>query len=117
MDNKISLFDFFEHLSSITGRNEGQKLREQIDIILNKYNNVIIDFENIDLVTQSFADEVFGIIIRTKGSDFFKEKIKIKNINDFNKNIIKWVFSYCSDFNQTHHLSQNHNHSSKRKFA
>ena len=42
---------------------------------------VTLDFENISIVSNSFADELLGIIVRDFGFEKLKEKVVLANTN------------------------------------
>lgn len=50
-----------EELGSVlTGRSVGGKLRAQIEQSLAAGEQVVVDFEGVEIMSPSFADEVFG---------------------------------------------------------
>jgi hypothetical protein len=77
-------------------RESGLRVRLEIEKILEKEENaiIILDFQGIKLITQGFGDEVIGVLIRKKGLDFVKEKIKLINACDFVRGTLNWVASY-----------------------
>lgn len=90
----INVKGLFKGLNSLTSRVNGLELRKLIEQELKKNDTVTIDFDGIELITQSFGDEVIGVIVREKGIDFVKNKIKVKNANDFIRGTLNWVVSY-----------------------
>ncbi len=91
---EIKVFEFFNGFENLSTRENGLLLRKEIEKLLEKNQYVVLNFEGINLITQSFADEVLGVLIRKNGIDFVRSKIKIKNASDFVKTIIKFVISY-----------------------
>ena len=90
----INVKSFFNGTDMLSTRESGAILRDKIREYLKKDSQVILDFKGINMITQSFADEIVGVFIREKGLDFVKNRIKIKNANDLVKVVIKFVISY-----------------------
>lgn len=77
-------------LASGTGtRQSAEKLR---NIVLNISNNqqkiVILDFQGINLISSSFADELVGKIIAEKGFVYFTKAFRIINLSEYNTTIL-----------------------------
>ena len=79
---------------NLATRENGLILRKEIEEALKTFDSVFVDFDGINLVTQSFIDEVFGVLVREKGLSFIRNHIKIKDASDFVKSMIKFVISY-----------------------
>ncbi|MCL4498151.1 MAG: STAS-like domain-containing protein [Deltaproteobacteria bacterium] len=92
--NAIKIADIFPDLNFIGARESGLEVRPKIEQALNSNDKVILDFNKIDLVTQSFADEVIGVIIRNKGLSFVENNIEIINANKTIIAIINFVKKY-----------------------
>ena len=79
----------------IGSRFTGLDVRRDIEKkLLHEDSGVIIDFSGIDMITQAFADEVIGVLIREKGLQFVKEKIHIAEANKDIKAVINFVANY-----------------------
>ncbi len=63
---------------------------------LKKGDEVILDFENIDSVTQSFIHALISDVIRTHGSDVL-DKISFKSCNETVQKIISIVVDYMQE--------------------
>lgn len=72
-----------DQASSFSNRRTGQKFRTLIENILinNKQLTVLIDFEGVNIITSSFADEVFGKLAAKLGVWGLSRRIKVENIN------------------------------------
>lgn len=70
-------------------RKTAKRLREQIEDCILKDIKVSIDFNNVESVSSSFADELISKLYIKLGKDRFKEYIKLENVNEYNKIIIK----------------------------
>jgi hypothetical protein len=90
------ILEEFPDFDSLTLRESGLRVRMEIEKILeeNKDAIIILDFNGLELITQGFGDEIIGVLIRRKGLDFVKEKIKIVNACNFVRGTLNWVVSY-----------------------
>jgi hypothetical protein len=75
-------------------RGSAQIIREKIKPLLDKNEKVMLDFKGIDTITQSFADEIFGVFVRAFGIEYIKNRLLIQNYNDAIKTTINFVVSY-----------------------
>jgi len=82
----INLSDYGTDLSS---RTTGSTVR---DLILSALNNssdaVSISCQGIRTLSESFADEVFGILVAEKGKPWFKEHVSIIGLNESTRSAI-----------------------------
>jgi hypothetical protein len=80
-----------EHFDTLSSRGLGEKARTEL---LSKINEegitVTLDF-NFESLSPSFADEFIGIVAFNLGLANFKKKIKMINLNESSKSIIKHV--------------------------
>ena len=72
----IKLSDFGNSLGTHI---DAKKIREQI---MNENEKTILDFEGISIISNSFADEILGIIVRDFGIKKLSEKVSFKNTNN-----------------------------------
>jgi hypothetical protein len=79
---------FGEIGSSLGTRNLGAKIRETIIQEIQSNDKVYLDFDDVDVVTNSFANECFGKLKTTISNDVFKSKISFLNTNDFVQHVI-----------------------------
>lgn len=62
----------------------GRIAKRELDNLFDNSNEIIVfDFNGVKLVTNSFADEVFGKKIREVGFVKFKERTTFENANRF----------------------------------
>ena len=73
--------EFNELGSSFGNRNEAEKIRNLIEERIHVEKVIIFDFNGVELVTSSFADECFGKLIQNFGLNFIKSKTKFINTN------------------------------------
>lgn len=75
--------------SKILGlRETGNRLRKIIEAAIQNDEIVLLDFEEVESVSSSFADELLAKIYVELGKEKFINFIKVKNANDFIKSII-----------------------------
>ena len=74
---------FREISPSLGTRDLGAKIRENIVQKINTNDKVYLDFEGVDVVTNSFANECFSKLKDTVKLDVFETKIALLNKNDF----------------------------------
>lgn len=93
MMKRLVLKDFLNEIE-LGSRYKGSLLREKIKPLLDKEEKIILDFKDIELATQSFLDEVFGIFVRAFGTDYIKGKLLIENVSLDIKKTINLVIAY-----------------------
>ena len=69
-------------------RETGARLRTLVEEALENNESILLDFESVESVSSSFADEFIAKLFVKIGSEKFLEHIKLKNVNDFIKVII-----------------------------
>ena len=79
----------FKDISSSLGtRDLGAKIRGSIIEKVAKNDKVFLDFDGVEVVTNSFADECFGKLRENITTEIFKSKIAFLNTNDFVQRVI-----------------------------
>lgn len=81
----------------IGSRGAGEIIRKKLKPILDKKEEVTLDFAGVDQVTQSFIDEFFGIFIRSFGIGYIRQKIKLVNATQGIKDTINFVIMYSKE--------------------
>ncbi len=79
---------FREINPSLGTRDLGAKIRLNIIEKINTNDKVYLDFEGVDVVTNSFANECFSKLKDAVTLDVFKTKIAFLNTNDFVQRVI-----------------------------
>ena len=75
--------------SKILGlRETGNRLRKIIEAAIQNNESVLIDFDEVESVSSSFADELLAKIYVEICGEKFTNYIKVKNANEFIKSII-----------------------------
>lgn len=96
----VRISDFIEDSDFAGSRKSGEKVREDIEFKLQDGTGITLDFAQINMITQSFGDEILGILTRMKGVEFIKENIRLVNYNDDIKNILNYVVKYSNKFHK-----------------
>ncbi|HOE68545.1 MAG TPA: STAS-like domain-containing protein [Candidatus Omnitrophota bacterium] len=76
----IKVNEVFKGEKCISGKATGSFFRNEVEIALAK-NPVIIDFEGIEVITQSFSDEFLGPIFSHEGQDVLRT-LKFKDCSE-----------------------------------
>lgn len=91
----IRIKDFIGNSSFAGSRISGEKIRNLIaEEIKNSNDGVTLDFALVEMITQSFGDEVVGILTRVEGVDYIKNNIRLVNYSDDIKDILNYVVKY-----------------------
>ncbi|MCY1283414.1 hypothetical protein D9M70_322930 [compost metagenome] len=53
--------------------------RASISELLSHEENVVIDLENVESISESFADELFGVLVLERGLSYVLQHIKLVN--------------------------------------
>ncbi|MGJ0841590.1 STAS-like domain-containing protein [Clostridium tertium] len=79
----------FENLGKSLGtRFLGAEIREKVEANIENGEKIIFDLENVDLVSNSFADECFGKLIIKFNIETIKKNTSFINVNSLNEKII-----------------------------
>lgn len=71
----------------------GEQVRGRVLLACESSERVIIDFAGIDEVSHSFADECFGVLMDSLGSDRFRRQIRFKNTTGETAGLLRLVMS------------------------
>jgi len=88
MTTNIKIIKFGDISSSLGTRNLAAKLRDDIILEIDESDKIVFDFEGVDVVSNSFANEYFGKMINIITAEKFKEKFAFVNVNDFIQRVI-----------------------------
>lgn len=88
VSNHVTVADYAS--SNFLGtRYKGREIRLDLESLLKTDDQIIIDFKDIEF-TQSFIDELLGVLVVTSGSEIL-DKFIFKGCSDNSKEIIKFV--------------------------
>jgi hypothetical protein len=88
MNKMTHTIQFREISTSLGTRDLGAKIRVNIIEKINTNDKVYLDFDGVDVVTNSFANECFSKLKEAVTLDVFKTKIAFLNTNDFVQRVI-----------------------------
>lgn len=94
----IRIKDFIENSNFAGSRKSGEKIREEIVEKVKEGGGVTLDFVQVNMITQSFGDEMLGILTRAYGIDYIRKNIRLNNHNDEIKNILNYVIKYSKKY-------------------
>ena len=98
----IRIKDFIENSDFAGSRQSGEKIREEIVKATDmKDDGVTLDFAQVKMITQSFGDEVLGILTRAYGIEYIKKNIRLVNESKEIKNILNYVIRYSKQYHNT----------------
>lgn len=86
---KTTVFKFRSFGENLGARGLGEKVRQDLIATIESSECVILDFEGVNVVSNSFADECIAKLIPILGFNKLKQKTTFRNINDFaRKNVL-----------------------------
>ena len=74
--------------TSLGTRDLGAQIRVSIQQEIERNDKVFLDFQNVEVITNSFANECFGKLREAVTTEIFKSKIAFINNNDFIQRVI-----------------------------
>ena len=74
--------------STLGLRELAKQINIQIKDCIDKNENIILDFEKVDSISSSFADELVAKLMFEIGKEKYLKLVKIRNANDFIKVMI-----------------------------
>lgn len=81
--------------SSFGTRSLGNRIREDVLVSLNSNieTRIVFDFEDVEVISNSFADECFGKLIDKIGLEKTRNRTTFRNANDIVTMVIKKAIS------------------------
>ncbi len=91
-------FSIFEHTKAqfLGSRFRARELREELEQVLARADEVVLDFTGMKSATQSFVDELVGVLILKHGPDIVR-RLVFKGCAEDIKEIIGFVVSTRTD--------------------
>lgn len=81
---------FMKDYQPLNSHQVGIKIKDEIINLINTTEHIIIlDFENVDICTDSFSQQITTILSKEITFEKFKNRIKFKNLNNFLQELIK----------------------------
>ena len=88
----MKIFKFNQFGSNLGTRMLGVDVREKLVPLLNAEEKVVLDFEGVDVVSNSFADECLAKLLLTMSLDELKQCTTFRGLNDFARKNIALAF-------------------------
>ena len=86
------VFKFNEIGDALGTRHLGVHVREMLLPLIENNDKVVLDFEGVSVVSNSFADECLAKLLFSMSIDQLKEKTTFKSVNDFARRNIAIAF-------------------------
>lgn len=90
--NIMITFKFNQFGENLGTRMLGADVREQLRPLIEGKEKVVLDFEGVDVVSNSFADECLAKLLLTMSLNELKQRTTFRGLNDFAKKNIALAF-------------------------
>lgn len=91
-EKEMKIFKFNQFGQNLGTRLLGAEVREKLMPFLEGSEKVVLDFEGIDVVSNSFADECLAKLLLIMPLDELKKKTTFRGLNDFARKNIALAF-------------------------
>ncbi|MBO6118786.1 MAG: STAS-like domain-containing protein [Bacteroidales bacterium] len=81
----MTVFRFKDFGENLGTRMLGSSVREKLLPLILASDKVVLDFEGVDVVSNSFADECIAKLLLQMSFEELKQKTTFRNVNDFAK--------------------------------
>lgn len=71
----------------------GARFRDEIKFLLDRGEEVRIDFSGVGALSHSFADECFGDLFSEFGANLFRERVHLAAANEGVRAVLRLVFA------------------------
>ncbi|MBQ3676350.1 MAG: STAS-like domain-containing protein [Bacteroidales bacterium] len=95
---KTTIFYFKDINENLGTRQLGKEVREKLIPIIDENDKTIFDFTNVNVVSNSFADECFAKLLLNYSLSQLKQKTTFVGLNDFAKKNISIAFKRRAQF-------------------
>jgi len=94
----LAAFSIHEHTKAqfVGSRFRERELREEPEQLLGRVDEIVLDFTGMKSATQSFVDELVGVLILKHGPDIIQRMV-FKGCAEDIKEIIGFIVSSCTD--------------------
>ncbi len=92
MQQNMTTFKFVTIGGNLGTRILGEKARKLLLPLINGNEKVILDFEGVDVVSNSFADECLAKLLLTMPLEELKKRTTFRGLNDFARKNIALAF-------------------------
>ncbi len=88
----MNIFKFNQFGQNLGTRQLGAEARERLLPLLQGEEKVVLDFEGVDVVSNSFADESLAKLLLTMSLEELKKHTTFRGLNDFARKNIALAF-------------------------
>lgn len=88
----MEIFSFIKYGENLGTRQLGEKVRTALLPVINQGDKVVLDFNGVNVVSNSFADECLAKLLLFMPFDELKAKTTFSNVNEMAKNCIAIAF-------------------------
>lgn len=74
---------FKKYGNSLGTRIMGEEIRKSVELEFDNNRDVCFDFLDVNVISHSYADEIFGKLARKYGLDTMRKLSSFKNANEF----------------------------------
>jgi hypothetical protein len=74
--------------TDVSSRTKAAQLRDDVVRAANDRQPVQLNFSGVRTISESFADELFGVLVADRGDEWFREHVKVKNVGAFPRKTI-----------------------------
>ena len=86
----MDVFSFKQYAPSLSDKSKAEAGLVEIRNLNPKQNQIIVDFDGLIAMTTICARIIFGRLYKDLGKDLFYNNIKMKNIEESIRIVIKW---------------------------
>lgn len=94
---KINLFEAIGSRAAISS-DDGDMIFKRIDLALKNKVNVLVDFQNIDLIVSTFLNASIGQLYGTYTSQVIRKYLKVINLNNDDLGTLKLVIKRAQEY-------------------
>lgn len=94
---RVNIFELISSHAAVS-TDDGDKLYERINKILQSKNKAVLDFNNIELITSTFLNSSIGKLYGYYESSFIKDHLSIENLSDDDILLLKKVIDRAKEY-------------------
>jgi hypothetical protein len=92
MSKVISVCD--QYGSDVSSRSRAHMLRLEIERLVMSEDMVVLDFSNVASISDSFSDELVGVLVEQRGTQWFKNHVRIIGLAERERKNLLSVVQY-----------------------
>lgn len=68
---------------ALASRSTAAPVREQLLADIHRQGHVVVDLQKVDSISESYADELFGVLVQEYGLEWFLDHIELRNADEY----------------------------------